>query len=166
MYCGNVQTNRRTNASATPARPKKLGSLERVDPRKIWGREALDFTPWGAETENLRLLSNAIGIDLRLHAQEQRVGPFRADLVCHDDTGEVVLIENQLEKSDHGHLGQVVTYAAGLGTKAVVWVATSFCDEHRRALEWLNELGDGRIRFLAVQFELLSVSGSDPAPRF
>src|SRR5215471_21796363 len=92
-----------------------LGRLERVDPRTAWLTEAGHFTPWLAQPENLQLLGDTIGVELELEAQEKNVGPFRADILCKDTvTGSWVLIENQLERTDHTHLGQLITYAAGL----------------------------------------------------
>ena len=102
----------------------QLGRLERVDVRKIWETEATDFTPWLAEEENLDRLASALGLELELEAQEQSVGPFRADILCKktdDDTW--VLIENQLERTDHVHLGQLLTYAAGLHAVTIVWIS-------------------------------------------
>ncbi len=109
--------------------------------RKAWDRESEDFTPWLAKPENIELLGEELGLDLEVEAQEKNVGPFRADILCKDTAnGDWVLIENQLEKTDHTHLGQLLTYAAGLQAVTIVWVAERFCDEHRAALDWLNEL--------------------------
>src|SRR5215471_1493398 len=89
-----------------------LGRLEQVDLRTIWATEATAFTPWLAQPENLAILGETLGIDLELEAQERAVGPFRADIRCKDiDTDRWVLIENQLERTDHIHLGQLLTYA-------------------------------------------------------
>src|SRR5215475_13213753 len=91
----------------------QLGRLTRMDPREVWSSEAWQFTPWLAQEDNLRLLGDTIGLELELEAQEQNVGPFRADLLCRDvATSAWVLIENQLERTDHTHLGQLITYAA------------------------------------------------------
>jgi len=117
-----------------------LGRLERVDLREIWLSEAQDFTPWLARPENLSVLAETLGMELELEAQEQAVGPFRADLLCKDlDSDKWVLVENQLERTDHRHLGQLMTYAAGLKAVSIVWIAASFTEEHRAALDWLNE---------------------------
>ena len=102
---------------------EKLGHLGTVSIRDIWANEAADFTPWLAEAENLALLGDAIGIDLKLEATEKNIGPFRADILCKDTATEHwVLIENQLERSDHIHLGQLLTYAAGLKAATIVWI--------------------------------------------
>lgn len=93
-----------------------LGRLEKVELRNAWQSESGDFTPWLAREENLKLLGEAINLDLELEAQEKNVGPFRADILCRDTASDEhwVLVENQLERTDHGHLGQLLTYAAGL----------------------------------------------------
>ena len=109
-----------------------LGRLEQVDLRSIWGKEDRDFTPWLAEEYNLGLLGDAIGIELALEAQEEAVGPFRADILCKDTAnGSWVLIENQLERTDHTHLGQLLTYASGLQAVTLVWISRKFTEEHR-----------------------------------
>lgn len=103
---------------------KNLGRLERVELRDIWLSEAADFTPWLARKENLDILGETLGIDLELEAQERPVGPFRADILCKDiGTDRWVLIENQLEQTDHNHLGQLLTYASGLEAVTIVWIA-------------------------------------------
>ena len=123
-----------------------LGTLERVDLRDVWAREAQDFTPWLAQENNLNALASVLGFDLELEVQEQNVGPFRADILCKNtDDDAWVLIENQLECTDHIHLGQLLTYAAGLHAVVIVWVAATFTDEHRAALDWLNEVTDDTI---------------------
>src|SRR6266545_1786839 len=101
-----------------------LGRLEPVDLRTYWIDEARDFTPWLAQEENLALLGETIGIELELEGVEVRVGAFKADILAEEaGTGQYVLIENQLERTNHDHLGKLVTYASGLGATAVVWVA-------------------------------------------
>ena len=122
-----------------------LGRLESVEPRDVWSSESEDFTPWLAQAENLKLLGETIGLDLELEAQEKDVGPFRADILCKETSSDDwVLIENQLERTDHTHLGQLLTYAAGLKAVTVVWVARIFTEEHRAALDWLNGLWPGK----------------------
>ena len=145
-----------------------LGCLERVsDLRGVWSSEAIDFTPWLARAENLSVLGNTLGIDISLEAQERRVGPFRADILCKDlGTGYWVLIENQLERTDHIHLGQLLTYAAGLEAVTIVWVAAAFTDEHRATLDWLNRITDESFRFFGAEIELWRIGSSAMAPRF
>src|SRR5205823_7927290 len=119
---------------------KDLGRLQKVDLREAWTSECSDFTPWLAQEANLQLLGETIGIELELESQEKGVGPFRADILCKDTaTDNWVLIENQLERTDHTHLGQLITYAAGLNAVTIVWIADRFTEEHRAALDWLNE---------------------------
>ncbi len=144
-----------------------LGQLEQVDLKNIWAHEASDFTPWLAEESNLKLLGDTIRIDLELEAQEKNVGPFRADILCKDTaTGNWVLIENQLERTDHPHLGQLLTYAAGLKAVTIVWIADRFRDEHRAALDWLNEITDDRFNFFGLEVELWKIGNSSIAPKF
>lgn len=145
----------------------KLGRLEKVDLREVWTSEATNFTPWLAREENLRLLGETIGIELELESQEKQVGPFRADILCKDTaTDNWVLIENQLERTDHLHLGQLITYAAGLNAVTVVWIAQRFTEEHRAALDWLNERTDEKINVFGLEVELWRIGGSDIAPKF
>lgn len=114
-----------------------LGRLEKVELRDVWKTEAQDFTPWLAKEDNLALLGNTIGLDLELEAVEKNVGAFRADILCKDTaTNAWVLVENQVERTDHTHLGQLLTYAAGLNTVTIVWIAKRFTDEHRAA--WIG----------------------------
>ena len=134
-----------------------LGRLEKVDLRLGWSNEAGEFTPWLAQAENLALLGDAVGLDLELEAQEKNVGNFRADILCKDTlTDTWVLIENQLERTDHSHLGQLITYAAGLDAVTIVWIAHRFTEEHRAALDWLNEVTDEAIN------SSIAESGDDP----
>lgn len=145
----------------------ELGRLERVDLRKVWQDEAGHFSPWLARPENLSLLGQELGITLELEATERDVGPFRADLLCKDaDTDRWVIIENQLERTDHSHLGQLLTYAAGLEASTIVWLSPRFTEEHRAALDWLNEITHEAISFFGVQIELWQIGSSPPAPKF
>lgn len=147
---------------------QKLGRLERVKLREAWSTEAQDFTPWLAREENLAILSETLEVELQPEAQEKSVGPFRADILCRnaDDGGTWVLIENQLERTDHLHLGQLLTYAAGLNAVTICWIAASFTDEHRAALDWLNEITDERFHFFGLEVELWRIGDSEPAPKF
>ncbi len=144
-----------------------LGKLEKVDLKTIWENEAYNFTPWLAQKENLELLGDAIGIELELEAQEKDVGPFRADILCKNtEDDSLVLIENQIERTDHKHLGQLLTYAAGLQSVVIVWVASKFTEEHRAALDWLNEITDKKFRFFGLEVELWKIGNSAAAPKF
>lgn len=144
-----------------------LGKLQKVDLRNIWDTESGHFTPWLAQPENIELLSAAIAIDLEVEAQEKNVGPFRADILCKDTTtNSWVLIENQLERTDHTHLGQLLTYAAGLSAVTIVWVAEAFTEEHRATLDWLNEITEDRFNFFGLEIELWRIGDSPVAPKF
>jgi hypothetical protein len=144
-----------------------LGRLERVELRAAWSSESGDFTPWLASDDNIALLGDAIGIDLEVEAQEKQVGPFRADILCKDTSNDTwVLIENQLERTDHTHLGQLITYAAGLKAVTIVWIAARITEEHRAALDWLNEITDGSFRFFGLEVELWRIGNSPSAPKF
>jgi hypothetical protein len=144
----------------------QLGRLALVSVREIWECEASDFTPWLAQEENIALLSEVVGIPLVIEAQEHPLGIFRADIVARDHHGQYVLIENQLEKSDHGHLGQLLTYASGLQAASVIWITPTFTDEHRGVISWLNEITLSSLQFFGVQIELWRIGESDIAPRF
>jgi hypothetical protein len=144
-----------------------LGTLKSVELRDIWKTEDRDFTPWLAKEEHLKILSESLGFELELEAQEKDVGPFRADILCKNvDDGSWVLIENQIEKTDHRHLGQLMTYAAGLQAVNIVWIASKFQPEHRAAVDWLNEITDEKFRFFALEIELWQIDNSTPAPKF
>ncbi len=146
---------------------KELGVLTRVDLREGWQNEASDFTPWLAETENLRRLGETLQIDLELEKREKSVGPYSADLFCRNvRDGSSVVIENQLEKTDHTHLGQLLTYTAGLDAVTIIWIASKFTEEHRAALDWLNEKTPEGIAFFGLEVELWRIGDSPLAPKF
>jgi hypothetical protein len=146
---------------------KALGRLERVDLRDVWLSEATEFTPWLAQPDNLAILADAVGFELELEAQERNVGPFRADILCKDvETGHWVLIENQLERTDHSHLGQLLTYASGLQAVTIIWIAAKFTEQHRATLDWLNEITDDRFGFFGLEVELWRIGDSLAAPNF
>ncbi|MCY3690934.1 MAG: DUF4268 domain-containing protein [Chloroflexota bacterium] len=145
----------------------EFGRLERVDLREGWESEPRDFTPWLAQPENLAVLSQTLNMDLVTAGQEESVGPFRADILCRNTLDDSwALIENQLERTDHTHLGQLLTYAAGLQTVTIIWVAATFADEHRAALDWLNEITGEGFRFFGIEVELWKIGKSPAAPRF
>ena len=145
----------------------KLSRLERVDLRKAWVSEPAHFSMWLAREENLALLGEALGMSLVLEATEKSVGPFAADILCREpQTEQWVLIENQLEQTDHTHLGQIITYAAGLDAVTVIWVAAKFVEEHRAALDWLNEVTAEGTNFFGVEVELWRIGDSAVAPKF
>ena len=147
----------------------KLGHLERVDLRAEWSKEDRDFTPWLALEENIALLGETLNMSLEVEEEERRVGRFSADILCKDigsAEGGWVVIENQLETTDHSHLGQVLTYAAGLEAKTCIWVAAKFHEEHRAAIDWLNEISGEDHRFFALEIELWRIGDSLSAPKF
>lgn len=144
-----------------------LGRLERGELRKAWTDEAADFTPWLAQKDNLKLLGETIRLELELVGMERFVGPFRADILCKDMvTSDYVLIENQLEWTDHSHLGQLITYAAGLKAKTIVWIARKFTAEHRAALDWLNQISGAEFNFFGLEIEVWRIADSSYAPKF
>lgn len=146
---------------------RHLGRLEKVENRDVWKSESADFTPWLAEEQNLKLLAETIGIELELEAKEKNVGPFRADILCKNTFNEEwVLIENQLERTDHVHLGQLLTYAAGLQAVTIVWIAQNFTEEHRAALDWLNNMTNEHVNFFGLEIEVWRIGDSLKAPKF
>lgn len=147
----------------------RLGRILTLDIRSIWRSESGDFTPWLADAENLNLLGDALHLgELTLQATEHGVGDFSADIIAVDEGGVEVLIENQLEQTDHRHLGQVLTYLAGLNKDeaTIVWMATRFREEHRAAIDWLNRQTSEGFDFFGVEIEAIRIGDSDPAPRF
>lgn len=145
----------------------KLGKIKKIDLRDIWTSESSDFTPWLAKEDNIALLGNSIGMDLEVEYQEKNVGSFRADILARDvATNHYVLIENQLEQTNHNHLGQIMTYAAGLDAFSIIWIAKSFTEEHRATLDWLNRITDDNINFFGIEIEVIQIGDSLPAPQF
>ena len=146
---------------------KDLARLERVDLKDIWEDEPGDFTPWLAKPENLKQLGATLGLELEDPDTEVSVGGYYADIVATTAGDERrVVIENQLEKTDHKHLGQILTYAAGLDALTVVWIAREFTDEHRAALEWLNNQTNADIGFFGLEIEVWKIDDSRCAPKF
>lgn len=146
----------------------KLGKMIKItDLRSVWPHEANDFTKWLAQEENLALLSDAINVELELEERESSVGSFNVDLFAKEvGTDRRVIIENQLEDTNHDHLGKLITYAAGKGAEVIVWVVKRARDEHRQAIEWLNQHTDGNIGFFLLEIELWQIGDSEKAPRF
>jgi len=146
---------------------EKLGELQKVDIKTVWETEFNHFTPWLSNEENINKLGDELKIELEVIEIEKTVGPYRADILCKDTaTDKYVIIENQYGKTDHTHLGQIMTYASGLDAFTVVWIAESFTEEHRAALDWLNEITDQNIEFFGIEIELYKIEDSPPAPKF
>jgi hypothetical protein len=142
-----------------------LAKIERVDLREAWPNEARDFTPWLAK--NIVELGEALGMDLELQDTEAAVGGYSLDVLATDlNQNRPVIIENQLETTNHDHLGKLLTYAAGYEANVIVWLTKEFRDEHRQALDWLNRRTDKDTEFFGVVVELLKIDGSRPAPQF
>jgi hypothetical protein len=145
--------------------PIKLGTIAHVDPRKVWEGEASIFTPWLAA--NLSLLGGALGYDLELVGTESRSGDFLCDIIARETgSNRTVVIENQLERTDHDHLGKLLTYAASNEAGIVIWISPEVRDDHRDAVDWLNRHSTEGIEFFAVQLETISIDSSLPAPNF
>ncbi|MEJ7654346.1 MAG: hypothetical protein WKH64_13990 [Chloroflexia bacterium] len=142
-----------------------LGRLEPVDLASYWSHEAFGFTAWLAKEENLELLASTLGLEFELLGVEVFVGPCRADIVALDTVSNAkVIIENQLETTNHDHLGKTLVHAAGLGAGIVIWIARSFTENHRLALDFLNEAAAPTLRYYGVEMQLWRIGNSAPAP--
>lgn len=144
---------------------RTLSNLRKIDIRTVWANEAHDFTPW--LVDNLDKLSETIGIDLEFIGQEQRTGDFSLDILAKDvQTNRFVVIENQFGATNHDHLGKVVTYASGHDASVVIFIAEKFREEHRQALDWLNQKTPEEVLFFGVEIEVVQIDTSNPAPLF
>jgi hypothetical protein len=145
----------------------KLAKLKQVDLREVWKHEAIDFTNWLARKENLALLSDAVGIDISFVQTEASVGRFNVDILAEEDnTGRKIVIENQLEATDHDHLGKVITYASGFDANIIIWIVKDVRDEHKQAVDWLNEHTDDEANFFVLKMEVWQIGDSPYAPKF
>ncbi len=144
-----------------------LGKLKKVELREAWKHEANHFTQWLAQEENLELLGEEIGFDIKLIQTEAAVGGFNADILAEEEnTGKKIIIENQLEITNHDHLGKIITYASGYDAGVIVWIVKDVREEHRQAIDWLNEHTDEEIEFYLVRIELWQIENSPYAPKF
>jgi hypothetical protein len=144
-----------------------LGRLRQVELKEIWKHEAYNFTTWLALRENLELLSEEIDIELALIGIEYNVGRFNVDIYAEESgVGRKVIIENQLGKTDHDHLGKLITYASGLEAEIIIWIVKEVLEEHRQAIDWLNENTTEKINFFAIRMEVWRIGNSEPAPKF
>ena len=143
-----------------------LGTLKKItDLRSIWPHEALNFTPWVAE--NVDLLADAVGLDITVDETESSVGDFNVDIYASaTGTDRKIIIENQLEDTDHDHLGKLITYASGKGADVVIWVVKHAREEHKAAVEWLNNHTDDKIGFFLCEIKLFQIGDSQIAPAF
>ena len=144
-----------------------LKQLTPVELSEVWETEPQHFTPWLAKEENLTLLGKTLGIELEWEAQEINIGNFRADILCKNTEDDSwVIIENQLDPTDHKHVGQLLTYAAGLNASTVIWIAKTFRSEHWAMLDWLNRITDERYRFFGIEVKIWQIEDSARAVQF
>lgn len=143
-----------------------MSRLTKLPLRTIWKHEAIDFTNWLALDENLELLSETIGVDLINAQTEVGVGQFHVDILAEDENGHKVVIENQIEPTNHDHLGKLITYASGLGAEVVIWIVSRAREEHEQAVNWLNENTTEHANFFLIEIEAWKIGDSPPAPRF
>lgn len=145
-----------------------LGKLEEIrDLRQVWPHEALDFTPWLSEDDNIALLADAVGLDITVDETESSVGDFNVDIYASETgTDRKIIIENQLEDTNHDHLGKLITYASGKSADVIIWVVKHAREEHKAAIEWLNNHTDDRIGFFLCEIKLYRIGNSEPAVKF
>lgn len=145
----------------------KLGELKKVDLRDVWQHEEYDFSKWLAEEQNIELLSNEIGIELVNIQTEAPSGRYSVDITAEDEeTKRKVIIENQLETTNHDHLGKIITYASGYDADIVIWLVKDYREEHKQAIDWLNENTNSKINFFLIRVELWQIDNSAFAPKF
>lgn len=144
-----------------------IGKLKEIDVRKLWQHEQYDFSSWLAKESNIEYLNDILGLTLSEIDKEVFVGPYRCDIVARDETtSDIVIIENQLESTNHDHLGKIITYAAGLNAKYIVWIVKEAKEEHRAAIEWLNNNSSKNINFFLIEIHAYQIGDSEPAPKF
>lgn len=145
----------------------EIGRLIEVDVRELWKHEQYDFSNWLVKDSNIEYLNEILGLTLIEVDKEINVGPYRCDIVATDETsGLKVIIENQLESTNHDHLGKIITYASGLDAKVIVWIVREAKEEHRAAIEWLNNYTSSEIDFFLIEIHAYKIGDSNPAPKF
>jgi hypothetical protein len=145
----------------------QISKLKKVDLRTAWSHEALDFTQWLSLEDNLSLLGEEVGISIKLLQTEANVGRYNVDILAEEEnSGRKIIIENQLEDTNHDHLGKIVTYASGYDAEIIIWIVKDYREEHRKAIDWLNEHTDEKISFYLIKLELWQIEDSNPAPKF
>ena len=145
----------------------EIGKLKEIDIRKVWQHEQYDFSKWLSSENNIKELGDVLNLSLTDVETEKFVGNYRCDILCKDEiTGKIVLIENQLEPSNHDHLGKIITYASGLDAAVVVWIVQNAREEHASAIEWLNKHTDKEVSFFLIEIHAYTIGNSEPAPLF
>jgi hypothetical protein len=145
----------------------EIGKLIEVDIRDLWKHEQYGFSEWLSRNENIEILNEILGLTLVDITKEAYVGTYRCDLFAIDEaTGTRVIIENQLESSNHDHLGKIITYASGLDAKVIVWIVKEAKEEHRSAIEWLNNNTNSELNFFLIELHAYKIGDSIPAPKF
>ena len=146
---------------------KNLGSLRKISLREVWEREDTHFTNWLSKEENISILLDEIGVSAENIKTEDSAGRFNCDITADEvETGKKIIIENQLEKTDHSHLGQLLTYASSFDASIIVWVVSDAREEHKQAIEWFNKHMSENISFFLVNIEVWQIGDSKPAPKF
>lgn len=145
----------------------QIGRLTKVNIKELWRHEQYDFSNWLSKEENIELLNDILGLTLVDVKKEVNVGAYRCDIVAKDETSDtIIVIENQLEASDHDHLGKIITYASGLSADFIVWIVKEARSEHRSAIEWLNNNTNKNINFFLIELHAYKIGNSIPAPKF
>ena len=144
-----------------------IGKLKEVDIRNLWKHEQYDFSGWLSQSENIKLLDDILGLTLTDITKEAYVGSYRCDIFAKDESSGIkVIIENQLEASNHDHLGKIITYASGLNAEVIVWIVKQAKEEHRSAIEWLNNNTNNNVNFFLIELHAYTIENSVPAPFF
>lgn len=144
-----------------------IGKLKEVDIRNLWKHEQYDFSEWLSQSENIKLLDDVLGLTLTDITKEAYVGSYRCDIFAKDESSGIkVIIENQLEVSNHDHLGKIITYASGLDAEVIVWIVKQAKEEHRSAIEWLNNNTNSNVNFFLIELHAYTIENSIPAPFF